>query len=35
MRERARQLGGDISVSSKPGGGTTLVISVPRGEHAA
>jgi signal transduction histidine kinase len=34
MRERARQLGGDISVSSKPGGGTTLVISVPRGEHA-
>jgi signal transduction histidine kinase len=35
MRERARQLGGDISVSSKPGGGTTLVISVPRSEHAA
>ena len=34
MRERARQFGGDISVSSKPGGGTTLVISVPRGEHA-
>jgi len=35
MRERARQLGGDISVSSKPGGGTTLVISVPRDEHVA
>jgi len=30
MRERARQFGGDISVSSKPGGGTTLVVTVPR-----
>jgi PAS domain S-box-containing protein len=30
MRERARQFGGDVSVSSKPGGGTTLVITVPR-----
>ena len=32
MRERARQFGGDISVSSKPGGGTTLVVTVPRGQ---
>jgi PAS domain S-box-containing protein len=35
MRERAQQLGGDISVSSQPGGGTTLVISVPRVEQSA
>lgn len=32
MRERARHFGGDISVSTKPGGGTTLVITVPRSE---
>ncbi|TMH23121.1 MAG: PAS domain S-box protein, partial [Betaproteobacteria bacterium] len=30
MRERARQLGGDISVSAEPGSGTTVIISIPR-----
>jgi PAS domain S-box-containing protein len=30
MRERAQQLGGDVTVSSQPGAGTTVVISVPR-----
>jgi signal transduction histidine kinase len=35
MRERAQQLGGDISLLSQPGEGTTLVISVPRAEHPA
>ena len=34
MRERAQQLGGDISVSGSPGAGTTVVISVPRAERA-
>jgi len=29
MRERAQQFGGDVSVSSQPGRGTTLVASVP------
>jgi len=29
MRERARQLGGDVSVSAQPGSGTTVVISIP------
>jgi two-component system, NarL family, sensor histidine kinase UhpB len=29
MRERAQQFGGDVSVSSQPGQGTTLVASVP------
>jgi signal transduction histidine kinase len=29
MRERAQQFGGDVSVSSQPGHGTTLVASVP------
>jgi two-component system sensor histidine kinase UhpB len=35
MRERAQQVGGDVSVSSQPGSGTTVVISVPRTGHAA
>jgi two-component system, NarL family, sensor histidine kinase UhpB len=30
MRERAQQVGGDVTVSSQPGSGTTVVISVPR-----
>jgi two-component system sensor histidine kinase UhpB len=34
MRERAQQVGGDITVSSQPGAGTTVVISVPRTGHA-
>ena len=29
MRERAQQFGGDVSVSSEPGRGTTLIASVP------
>ncbi len=29
MRERARALGGDLSVESPPGGGTTLCIEIP------
>jgi signal transduction histidine kinase len=33
MRERAQQLGGDVSVSATPGAGTTVVISVPRAER--
>ena len=33
MRERAQQLGGDVSVSGTPGAGTTVVISVPRAER--
>jgi two-component system sensor histidine kinase UhpB len=35
MRERARQLGGDISVSAEPGSGTTVIISIPRPKRAA
>ena len=35
MRERARQLGGDISVSAEPGSGTTVIISIPRSKRAA
>ena len=34
MRERAQQLGGDVTVSSQPGSGTTIVISVPRARRA-
>jgi len=34
MRERAQQVGGDVTVSSKPGSGTTVVISVPRSRRA-
>ncbi len=30
MRERVHRMGGWIDVSSKPGGGTTLMVSVPR-----
>ena len=30
MRERARQHGGDVSVTSAPGEGTTLVVTIPR-----
>jgi two-component system, NarL family, sensor histidine kinase UhpB len=30
MRERAQQLGGNVTVSGQPGSGTTVVISVPR-----
>ena len=35
MRERAQQLGGDVSVSGSPGAGTTVVISVPRAKRIA
>jgi two-component system sensor histidine kinase UhpB len=34
MRERAQQVGGDVTVSSQPGSGTTVVISVPRTRRA-
>jgi PAS domain S-box-containing protein len=34
MRERAQQVGGDVSVSSQPGSGTTVTISVPRARRA-
>ena len=30
MRERAQQLGGDLSVASQPGSGTVFVVSVPK-----
>ena len=30
MRERAQQFGGAVSVSSEPGAGTTLVVTIPR-----
>ena len=30
MRERARELGGDLSVQSRPGAGTTLVVTIPK-----
>ncbi len=30
MRERARALGGDLEVSSRPGEGTTLVVTIPK-----
>jgi signal transduction histidine kinase len=30
MRERARQHGGDVSVVSAPGEGTTLVVTIPK-----
>ena len=35
MRERAQQLGGDLSVSASPGSGTSVVISIPRARRAA
>ncbi|TMH57665.1 MAG: hypothetical protein E6H55_15110 [Betaproteobacteria bacterium] len=35
MRERARQLGGDISVSAEPGSGTTVIISIPSTKRAS
>jgi signal transduction histidine kinase len=35
MRERAQQLGGDISVSAEAGSGTTVIISIPRTKRAA
>lgn len=35
IRERAQQVGGDVTVSSQPGSGTTVVISVPRIRPAA
>jgi PAS domain S-box-containing protein len=35
MRERAQQLGGDVSVSGSSGAGTTVVISVPRAKRIA
>jgi PAS domain S-box-containing protein len=34
MRERAEQLGGDLSVTAAPGSGTTVVISIPRTHRA-
>jgi two-component system, NarL family, sensor histidine kinase UhpB len=34
MRERAQQVGGDVTVSSQSGCGTTVVISVPRTRRA-
>jgi signal transduction histidine kinase len=34
MRERAQQLGGDVSVSAEPGSGTTVVISIPSTNRA-
>ncbi|HTS23904.1 MAG TPA: PAS domain S-box protein [Casimicrobiaceae bacterium] len=34
MRERAQQLGGDVSVSGSAGAGTTVVISIPRAKRA-
>jgi signal transduction histidine kinase len=34
MRERAQQLGGDLSVSAAPGSGTTVVISIPAASRA-
>jgi two-component system, NarL family, sensor histidine kinase UhpB len=30
VRERAQQLGGDVTVSGQPGTGTTLVVSIPK-----
>jgi signal transduction histidine kinase len=30
MRERARMLGGELAVHSKPGAGTSIVMIVPR-----
>jgi two-component system, NarL family, sensor histidine kinase UhpB len=35
MRERAQQLGGDVSVSGSSGAGTTVVITVPRAKRTA
>jgi signal transduction histidine kinase len=34
MRERARNLGGTTSVSSTPGEGTTIVVTLPRDGRA-
>ena len=34
MRERARQHGGDVSLSSAPGEGTTLVVTIPKPRSA-
>jgi signal transduction histidine kinase len=34
MRERAQQLGGDLSVSAAPGSGTTVIISIPVASRA-
>jgi signal transduction histidine kinase len=30
MEERARALGGTLSIDSRPGAGTTIVLEVPR-----
>jgi len=35
MRERAQQFGGDVSVSSQPGAGTTLIASMPASQSTA
>ena len=35
MRERAQQLGGDVSVAAEPGSGTAVIISIPSAKHAS
>ena len=32
IRERAQMLGGDLTIESRPGGGTTLYVEVPNGD---
>jgi signal transduction histidine kinase len=35
MEERARLLGGELAITTSPGAGTTVHLSVPLGEPAA